>query len=107
MHNVDEQEYNEYQKKWLEDQGYYNVSILADGLVANYDFMYTTACIVDIGIQDTGTRFCYPDREKARQLCLSMQSIDDKPLSGMSAVKGRRVDVNGDNIQEYLKRYYK
>lgn len=102
---MNEEEYNEYQKKWLEDQGYYNVRILSDGLVANYDFLCTTACIVDISIQDVGTRFCYPDRKKARNMCMNLESINDKPLPGMTAIKGRRVDVNGENIEEYLKKY--
>ena len=102
-----EEEYNKYQKKWLEDEGggYYNVRILPDGLVCNFDFMFTTACIIDISIQDVGIRFCYADREKARQMCLEMKSISDKPWPGMSAIKGRRIDVNEDGIQVFLKRY--
>jgi hypothetical protein len=50
-------------KKFLEEQGYFNVRILQDGLVCNFDMLFTRALVIDPDFGGMpGGRVCYEDR---------------------------------------------
>lgn len=89
-------------EKFLLENGYYNIRFLEDGCIANFNFMYTTAVVLDINFGGYGGRHCYSDRALAAERCLIMQSIEDKPVKGCTAIKGRGIDVNGDEVLKYI-----
>jgi hypothetical protein len=77
-----------YSDRLLEDQGYFNVRILPDGLVCNFNMLFTRALVIDPDFGGTpGGRVCYEDRALAVEACNAMTSIYDEPLPGYTADK--------------------
>jgi len=75
-------------KKSLEEQGYFNVRILPDGLVCNFDMLFTRALVIDPDFGGMpGGRVCYEDRALGTEACNAMTSIYDDPLPGYTADK--------------------
>jgi len=84
-------------KEYLESEGYFNVRILPDGVIGNLDMIFTRAVMVELDWGGVRTRYCYEDRELAVQACNSLESIEQKPLDGYTAVKGDRREWQDDN----------
>lgn len=79
-------------KHFLEDCGYWNIRFLPDGVVCNARMMFTTAVLVDVNHAAYEKRFCYENHALAEVCCLQMTSVDDEPLPGWTALKGRYYD---------------
>jgi len=79
--------HDEKLKAFLEKNGYYNIRILPDGMVCNFDFIFTRAVVINPNWQSYEKRYCYENRALASKMCLEMQSVDDEPLPGYTAIK--------------------
>lgn len=84
---VVELSHDEKLKAFLEKNGYYNVRILPDGIVCTFDFIFTRAVIINPNWTGYEKRYCYEKRELAVKMCDEMQSVDDPPLPGYTAIK--------------------
>lgn len=83
MNGTDEQ-----LKRYLETEGYYNVRILKDGIVANIHYLFTDSVIIGANWGGFERRICYPKgMGLAEAMCQNMQSVDDDPLPGYTALK--------------------
>lgn len=72
--------------EFLRENNYENLRVLDDGvIVGTINLMFTRALCVDLNWDGWQDRYCYEDRGLATLSCLSMQSGDDKPMSGYVA----------------------
>lgn len=85
---IAEASHDERLKAFLEKNGYYNVRILSDGVICNRHFLFTDAVIIGANWGGYERRICYPGGSGlAEKMCLQMQSVDDPPLPGYTAIK--------------------
>ena len=75
-------------KEFLEHQGYYNVRLLPDGVIANIRYIFTDSVIIGANYGGFERRICYPRGSGlAEKMCLGMTSVDDAPIPGYTALK--------------------
>ncbi|MFA7278785.1 MAG: hypothetical protein WC100_01710 [Sterolibacterium sp.] len=73
---------------FLVENDYYNIRFLKDGIVCNSHFLYTDAVIINPNWTGYERRICYPKQSGlAEIMCVTMQSVDDEPLAGYTALK--------------------
>lgn len=75
-------------QKFLEKQGYYNIRFLEGGVICNANFLFTDAVLIEVGYESYERRICYPKGSGlAEKMCLQMNSTDDVPIPGYTALK--------------------
>ncbi len=74
--------------KWLEDEnGYFNVRVIDNRIIANLQMLFTCALVLDIDEWGYKKRYCYESRYQAQRACLDLKHPDDIPLEGWTAIK--------------------
>lgn len=84
----------------LQENGYYNIRFLPDGVVANLKLLYTTALCIDLDESGYQERFCFPDSSVAEKACAALSSIHDNPSPGFIAYRGNRHIKRGIHLME-------
>lgn len=73
----------------LEQNGYYQLRVLADGTVAGLGkLLYTTALHIGLNEISWERRYCYEDSALAEKALQGLITGDDMPLEGYVAKRG-------------------
>ena len=75
--------------RFLTENGYFNIRNINNGTIALLKLVFTTALVIGLDMYGYERRYCYEDPILALRAVNAMQDIDDEPLTGYVAKRGK------------------
>lgn len=79
MQGSHEEDYKNRVAEIARKNGYFNIRVLEDGVVACFPLIFTTAICAALNESGYESRYCFKSKDKALEQCDAMKSVDDIP----------------------------